>query len=412
MKSAPAILLTALLAPATASFSRDDSIATDDDALTILRRVDAASKAVKGVEYEAEVWVEANGERQSFNVKGHVRAQDNPGKEQLKLHVKGEFVGRTPFHVITDGDDLVSLSESAKVAIRGKASDARQLLQLPMTLFMQEFLHPTPFSDELDADKRTYEGRKTIAGVECHVVYVEYAGVDARARWYFGCEDNLPHRVDRLGSDGDTARILLVKNLRVDPKLGEDVFEPRVPEGYREQAYKAPKPRQRPGLLAVGSEAPDWTLSAPDGKKVSLKSLRGKVVVLDFWATWCGPCKRAMPGIQKLHRHYKGKPVEIIGVNCWERGDAPAYMKQKKFTYGLLLKGDDVAEAYKVSGIPTFYVIGPDGKIVHRASGFNADLEARLARIVDGALPKGPAARKEPGTPPKQATKKTTRRRV
>jgi thiol-disulfide isomerase/thioredoxin/outer membrane lipoprotein-sorting protein len=410
MKQAHSILLVALLAPGMSSFAQSDAIATDDDALEILKRVDAATKAVKGVAYEAEVWIEADGNRQAFNIKGRVRAQDNPGKETLKLHIKGDFVGRSKFHVITDGDDLVSISEKAKTAIRGKANDARRLLGLPMMLLMQEFLHPTPFSDELNAKSQKYEGRKEVAGVECNVVYVIYADVDARARWYFGRKDNLPRRVDRFTSESETARILLVKSLKVDPKLGKNVFDPKVPEGYRMQAYQAPKPsRTRPALLEVGSEAPDWTLPTADGKQVELKSLRGKVVILDFWATWCGPCKRAMPGIQKLHEHYKDKPVEFIGVNCWERGDAPAFMKEKKYTYGLLLEGDDVAKAYHVNGIPTFYVIGTDGKIVHRASGFNKDLEARLARIIDGALPKT-AAGKKPAKKP--AKKKAKRRRV
>ena len=183
--------------------------------------------------------------------------------------------------------------------------------------------------------------------------------------------------------------MLLVSGLKVDPKFGKDVFAPKIPEGYREQKYQAPKARgKRPQLLDVGTEAPDWTLTNSAGKSVSLKSLRGKVVVLDFWATWCGPCKRAMPGIQKLHEHFKGKPVEIIGVNCWERADAAAYMEKNKFTYGLVLQGDDVAKAYQVSGIPTFYVIGKDGKIAHRASGFNKDLEGQLSRIIEGALSK------------------------
>ncbi len=57
----------------------------------------------------------------------------------------------------------------------------------------------------------------------------------------------------------------------------------------------------------------------PAGKSVSLKSLRGKIVLLDFWATWCGPCRMAMPGLQKLHDRYKDKPVAIYGVNCRER---------------------------------------------------------------------------------------------
>jgi thiol-disulfide isomerase/thioredoxin len=142
----------------------------------------------------------------------------------------------------------------------------------------------------------------------------------------------------------------------------------------------------RTELLPVGAEAPDWTLSTPDGTAVTLKSLRGKVVVLDFWAVWCGPCKKAMPGIQKLHEKFKDKPVVVYGIDTWERGnnDPAAYMKKSGFTYGLLLKGDAIAPAYGIRGIPVFYVIGVDGKVVYAAAG--SENEGPLGPAVEQAL--------------------------
>jgi len=371
--------------------------AAGEDALAILKQADAATRAVRGVDYEADVFMEGSELAQNFRVTGRVRGAENPGKEELRLHIEGELAGRNEFWIITDGEQIVSLSKQAKIAIVGKAAEARQLMGLPMVLLMQEYLHPSPFSDEIDGDSQKLEGTKDVAGVECDVVFVVYAEEQGRARWYFGKQDHLPRRVDRLTPDGESARVLLVKNLKVDPKFADDAFAPVVPEGFSKRDYVVPKPpADRPDLLAVGTEAPDWELPKPGGGKVALRDLRGKVVVLDFWATWCGPCKRAMPGVQKIHEHFVDKPVAIIGVNCWERGDAPAYMKEQNFTYGLVLEGDKVAEAYNVRGIPTFYVIGTDGKIVHRASGFRPDLDAQLARIVEGALP---AAQDSPKPP-------------
>ena len=111
-------------------------------------------------------------------------------------------------------------------------------------------------------------------------------------------------------------------------------------------------------------------------------------VVVDFWATWCGPCKAAMPSIQKISEDYKGKDVVVLGVNTWERDPdgAKKYMESKGFTYPCLGKGDDLATAYGMSGIPTLVVIGKDGKIVEIEVGFGPGGDTGLRTAIDKAL--------------------------
>jgi thiol-disulfide isomerase/thioredoxin len=140
--------------------------------------------------------------------------------------------------------------------------------------------------------------------------------------------------------------------------------------------------------VKAGDAAPDFKLADLDGKEVTLASLKGKVVLLDFWATWCGPCKAAMPTIQKLHDEYKDKGVVILGVNTWEEKPQAAreYMTKRKFTYGCLLKGDELAQAYGVTGIPTLVIIGRDGRVAKVEVGLSDPSGGGLRKAIDAAL--------------------------
>src|SRR5215813_2707656 len=82
------------------------------------------------------------------------------------------------------------------------------------------------------------------------------------------------------------------------------------------------RPKQVMNLLPVGTTAPDWQLSGAQGQTYSLSSYRGKVVVMDFWATWCQPCTAVMPRMQKLQQKFADKGVVVFGINSWENGDA------------------------------------------------------------------------------------------
>jgi thiol-disulfide isomerase/thioredoxin len=122
-------------------------------------------------------------------------------------------------------------------------------------------------------------------------------------------------------------------------------------------------------LLAVGGPAPDWKLTDAQGRTHALADYRGRVVVLDFWATWCGPCARVMPRLEKLQKKYGERGVVVFGVNSFETGDPVALMKKKGITYTLLLKGEELAPAYGVTSLPVVYVIGADGKVIYAHAG-------------------------------------------
>ncbi|UCD74572.1 MAG: TlpA family protein disulfide reductase [Phycisphaerales bacterium] len=141
-----------------------------------------------------------------------------------------------------------------------------------------------------------------------------------------------------------------------------------------------PEEPQPQGSGAVGTPAHDFTLQTPGGETVALKDLRGQVVVLDFWATWCGWCIRAMPLLQEFHdwAAATGQPIKVFAVNCWERKsteEVVEFWKGKGWTIPILLdKGDALVGKYGFRGIPATVVVGPDGNIANIHQGYSPEM--------------------------------------
>jgi cytochrome c biogenesis protein CcmG, thiol:disulfide interchange protein DsbE len=118
----------------------------------------------------------------------------------------------------------------------------------------------------------------------------------------------------------------------------------------------------------VGAPAPAFSLSRLDGNgKLSLASLRGKTVVLNFWASWCGPCKREAPALEQLWRQYKGRNVVVLGVDSGDaKSDARRFLDAHGITYPIVSDPDELVAAnrYAVPGLPVTYVIDRQGRIV------------------------------------------------
>lgn len=127
--------------------------------------------------------------------------------------------------------------------------------------------------------------------------------------------------------------------------------------------------------------APDFTLTGADGRKVSLKDFRGKVVFLNFWATWCESCREEMPSMERLYGEFKGKGLAIVAVNVKEkRQDAVAFAKKLKLTYPLLMDTEgEVGLLYGAFGLPATYLIDRKGVVLARMFG-PADWSSPAAR--------------------------------
>ena len=123
---------------------------------------------------------------------------------------------------------------------------------------------------------------------------------------------------------------------------------------------------------AVGDNAPSFALKDLNGNTVTLDSFKGKVVFLDFWASWCGPCKEELPELELLYKKYGKDGFEVIGVSVDKsESNVAEFLNKRPVSFTILtnIKGD-VAEAYGLPGMPTGYIIGKDGKIQHRHVGF------------------------------------------
>lgn len=151
----------------------------------------------------------------------------------------------------------------------------------------------------------------------------------------------------------------------------------------------------------VKEQAADFTLTDLDGNKVSLAGLKGKVVILDFWATWCGPCKASFPAMQMAVNKYKDDPqVKFLFIHTWEKTatatkDAGDYIAGKKYSFEVLMdlkdpetKENKVVSSYKVFGIPAKFVIDANGNIRFKLTGFDGSNEAavdELSMMIDMA---------------------------
>lgn len=123
--------------------------------------------------------------------------------------------------------------------------------------------------------------------------------------------------------------------------------------------------------VGMGGDMPGFSLAALDGRPVRSSDLKGKVVVLNFWATWCGPCKEEMPALDRLRKRFDHQDVAVLTVTTDQQRDGVAgFLKHLQLSLPVLLdESREVSDAFLVRGLPTTFVIGKDGKMVGRAVG-------------------------------------------
>jgi thiol-disulfide isomerase/thioredoxin len=140
--------------------------------------------------------------------------------------------------------------------------------------------------------------------------------------------------------------------------------------------------------LEVGDAAPAFALPTAAGDTVGLERLRGKVVYVDFWASWCGPCKRSFPWMNALQRKYGGKGLTIVAINVdKKRPDAERFLTQTPAEFTVVFDAPGATPAaYGVKGMPSSYLLDAQGKVVAVESGFRDERAAELVARIDALL--------------------------
>lgn len=313
------------------------------------------------------------------------------------------------------------------------------------------------------AIKAELESPQPVDGLECDVVWfvppkaksvggTVHESAIVPSKIYFAKRDGMPRRFEiyrpaaanaAADSRGEPTRQLTLTGLVVSSQLSGKNFSIEIPEGYNvtdadgkrrarkpksdtpadaKPADKAPAapatptPSSTPSTpttykwpllpstddaMRVGTQAPAFDLKDFDGKSVKMSDFKGQVLVLDFWGTWCPPCRASMPAVQKVYEKYKDKGVVVLGMNSESNpsADPKKFKLDNKITYPSVTKAETVSGLFKVQSWPTFYVFGKDGKLVWASNGLRQPpgggggnaamleyLESNLSQAIDKAL--------------------------
>ena len=139
-----------------------------------------------------------------------------------------------------------------------------------------------------------------------------------------------------------------------------------------------------PNKAPAGSEtAFDFTAKNLDAKPVKLSDFKGKVVLVNFWAVWCGPCQEEIPELVQLYNTYHDKGFVIVGVSdSSDLKEIKTFVNEHKMSYPVVTDDGDISDEYNVSGFPTSFLIDRSGKIVKKYPGYSRNLRQNLETLI------------------------------
>lgn len=290
---------------------------------------------------------------------------------------------------VCDGRQLTTHMQALKQYTQKPIAATKALEHPAMEVLLQgTLIEPDPYKAITELGQApVLQPRAKVGAVECDVVRIKThdATLDLAIQ---ATGDPLPlrmvmHRASRgmtaAGPTPDLTVTMTYTDWQVGQPLHDTLFAFTAPAGAEKvDNFRRPQPSD----ALTGNPAPDFKLQTLDGKEVTLAQLKGKTVILDFWATWCPPCRKGLPVVKKVADEFADQGVVLYAVNQRETHDkVTGYLKDKKELEGLNVLMDrqaHVAELYLVNGIPQTVIIDAQGVVREVHVGFSPEMEKTL----------------------------------
>ena len=302
-------------------------------------------------------------------------------------------IGNIVITTISDGRTLWQIEETpiGRKAIRHDLTKPLNGGQNPIDPFMA--FAGVKTKEFLDTILSQYDAR--VLGIDGSVdppVYVlnlrdRNSNDTPTLRFEIGVQDAFPREMSIFTPEGEPITKIIVTELTFDVSADDALFtyHPGPDEQIIDASDLMPPRVRRPsnGTDMEGQPAPDFKLTSLDGREVSLSSFRGQHVLVDFWATWCPPCKKALPHIQALSEGTKG--LVVLTISSEPASVSRPFVEQYGYTFTTLVDADrSVSTRYGVTAIPTTFIISPDGTIARQMIGYHTADQLRRALSASG----------------------------
>jgi peroxiredoxin len=269
------------------------------------------------------------------------------------------------YDYIVDGSSAFTFFP-AKKEYRRTPNPLNPLLRTPFEIFAALGSVDAPVADE---------GEEVIAGHNCRRIRMEFSKGNEQRFWIEPGTYLIWQSQARTGASPNGQESLIrFRTAALDQQHQASIFE------FDSSSY-----RFRSGPVAavgpkrwVGKPAPELSLQSLDGKPVQLSQFQGKTVLLEFWATWCGPCRMAMPGVEALHRELAAKGLQVIAISNESPEQQQSFLAANSYTFAAWHDAGRSAEtALEVDALPTQILISAEGKILFYRRGFGEEAALR-----------------------------------
>lgn len=350
------------------------------DIVSLLERVDKTNASFKTAKASIDMVFKMGG--MSTTLKGEIWIDNQTGKFRANFGM-----GPLQTLLIYDGENLWSYNEAAKEYMKNKLS--REEMEKSLFVLMPPAIALSPsckknFTSEefLSTLKKSSLTKGTLNKKSVNIITFVDKTDNSQYKIVVEPKEN---RILEIGlvmppEIGQGEMLYKIVSLETNVSFSEGAFTFTPPAGAKE--FSMPREENLEGQMAE-----DFSLNSLDGKQYTLSDLRGKVVLIDFWATWCPPCKKELPVIEKLHRDFKDEGLVVLGISDENKTTIEKFLKENKLTFPILLdQGGKVAKLYKVQAIPRVILIDKKGKIVKDITGYEEENEKILKEAIEKSL--------------------------